>query len=159
MRLIRCFAILLLVIGCANDAGQADRSTSKFGYLSLHWEAVGPSNDVRWCDLINSGKRLALDPDVVLEMRHFAAARTTFDEKSGIHSVDLVMTAEGRQRMKELSSRNIGRRLAIVVKDDIVALATVSRTIDADTLNLPAMPDARTAEDVAQRINLAIRGM
>jgi preprotein translocase subunit SecD len=159
MRLIRCFVAFLLIVGCANDAGQSNQSTSRFGYLSLHWEAVGPSNDVRWCDLINSGKRLALEPDAVLGMQHFAAARTTFDEKSGTHSVDLVMTAEGRQRMKELSSRNIGRRLAIVVEDDIVALATVPRTIDADTLNLPAMADARTAEDVARRINSAIRGM
>jgi preprotein translocase subunit SecD len=159
MRLIGCIAAFLLVVACTTHGGQADQSPSEFGYLSLHWEAAGPSNDVRYCDLIGSGKKIGLDPGAVLEMRHFAAARTTYDKTTGIHSVDVVMTAAGRQRLKELSSRNIGRRLAIVVDDDIVALGTVWRTIDTDALNLPAMADAKTAEDVARRINAAIQSM
>jgi preprotein translocase subunit SecD len=159
MRLAAVIAALLLVVGCRTDAGRADRSTSEYGYLSLHWEAAGPSNDVRWCDLVSSGQRIALDPGPVLAMRHFAAARTAHDGESDTYFVEVEMTAEGRERMKELSARNVGRRLAIVVEDDIVALATVSRPIDADALNLPTMPDSMTAEKVAGRINRAIEGI
>jgi preprotein translocase subunit SecD len=73
--------------------------------------------------------------------------------------VELVMTEEGRRRMKELSSRNLGRRLAIVLDDDIVALATVSHPIDSDALNLPTMPDSATAEKVSVQIKRVVEGI
>lgn len=158
MRLIGLIAALLLLVGCTADAHRADRSASDFSYLSLHWEAVGPSNDVRWCDLRGSGQQVALDSSVVLETRDFTAARTAHDEESNTYFVEIVMTAEGRNRMKELSSRNLGRRLAIVIENEVVALATVSHPIDSDALNLPTMPDAATAEKVAAQINRAIEG-
>jgi hypothetical protein len=159
MRLIGLITIMVLLIGCSADSHRPEGSAAEYSSISLHWEAVGPSNDVRWCDLLGSGQRLALDTGVVLETRHFAGARVAHDEAKNTYVVEVVMTEEGRRRMKELSSSNLGRRLAIVLDDDIVALATVSHPIDSDALNLPTMTDSATAEKVSGEIKKAIEGI
>lgn len=156
MRLATYLAAVFLLLGCTDVARDSDPSSSQYDLLSLHWEARGSTNDVRWCDLSRTGERIPLEPEVVLGMRHFAAAHVTHDTASSTPSVDVEMTPEGRGRMKELSSANIGRRLAIVVDNDVAALATVWRTIDTDRVNLMPMADVRLAEDLAKRINAAI---
>jgi preprotein translocase subunit SecD len=154
MNLIGYITALLLVLGCSGDGGPDATYTANFDDLSLHWEAAEPSDDVRWSTVPASGERIALDPEVVLGIHHFAAARTT--QESGTHSVELVMTPEGRSRMRDQSASNHGRRLAIVVGEEVYGLPLVVRTVDSETLNLPPMPDAVTAESVARQINEAI---
>lgn len=156
MRFATYLTAVFLLLGCTEGVRNANHSSSQFDLLSLHWEARGSTNDVRWCDLSGTGERIPLEPEVILGMRHFAAAHVTHDRANSVHSVDVEMTPEGKGRIKELSSANIGRRLAIVVDNDVAALATVWRTIDTDRVNLMPMADAHVAEDLAKRINAAI---
>lgn len=156
MRLITYLAVGLLLLGCTKAGRDANPSASQFDFLSLHWEARGSTNDVRFCELIRTGERIAVEPEVVLGVRHFAAARVTHDTASSTYHVDVALTPEGRSRFKELSSTNIGRRLAIVLDDDVVALPTIWRTVDTETLDLMPTADARLAEGLAKRINTAI---
>jgi hypothetical protein len=159
MRLYRYFAVLLLVIGCAPQAGLPERSSRGTDHLALHWESAGSPNDVRWYHLVGSDERIAVEPEPVLALHHFSAARIA-QEPSGRHFVELVMTAEGRSRLKEQSSAIADRRrLAIVFEAEIMALPMVTRTIDAEALNLPIMPDAQAAEELARRMDSAIKRM
>lgn len=158
MKPIALLVTVVLFLGCTDAGRDPDQSTSRYDFLSLHWEATGSTNDARFCDLLGTGEKIPLESEVVLGIRHFAAAHATHDRARSVHSVDVELTPDGRRRLKEHSLENVGRRLAIVIDNDVVALPVVTRAIDKDTLDLMPIANARMAEDLAKRINAAIRG-
>jgi preprotein translocase subunit SecD len=158
MRLYRYITAFVLMAGCGTQPNDADPYSPASRYLSLHWVAADSSSGVRWYELPASGERVAVEREAVLGMIHFAAARTAQEEQGGGYFVEIVMTADGRTRMKELSSENAGRQLAIIVEGEVLALPMVTRTVDAEALSLPVMDDAEAADDLARRVNAMIAG-
>jgi preprotein translocase subunit SecD len=95
----------------------------------------------------------------VLGLRHIASAVVTQEGDPATHSVTIVLTTEGRSRLKNLTSQHVGRRLAIVIDNEVVALPAVMRPIDTGELPLMPIEKAEVAKALAQRINEAtLRG-
>ena len=154
MRKITTVAVLLSFSGCASRVPPPSvLPPSAFGFLSLHWEARGPSNSIRICELKSTGQEIPLEAETVLGLPHFASAQVVHEPT---YSVTVRLTPEGRDRLRNLTAEHIGRRLAIVIDNDVVALPVVMRPIDAAELPLMPMADMRTAESLARRINEAI---
>ena len=158
MKLAILLAMLFLSVGCTGRASQPSIvPPSAFDFLSLHWEAKGPSNNIRICELKSTGQEIPLDAESVLGLRHFASAQVTHQPEMSTYSVTVVLTPEGRERLKNATAEHVGRRLAIVIDNDVVALPVVMKPMD--TAELPLMPtaNAQLAGSLAERINTAIQ--
>ena len=150
MRLKLSFLAALLLSACASLEFQRQH------FFSVQWEADGASKNVRFCDLKATGQKIGLDPEIAVGLRHIRSARVTRDEGTATYSVILTLTPEGQTRLKDLSSKNIRRRLAIVLDDEVVGLPTVMRPLDGSELPLMPTGDESLAKVLAQRINNAI---
>ena len=158
MKLAVVLAMLLLAGGCTSRASQpAIVPPSAFDFLSLHWEANGPSNKIRICDLKSTGQTIPLDAETVLGLRHFASAQVMHLPETSTYSVTMMLTPEGRNRLKDATAEHVGRRLAIVIDNDVVALPTVMRPLDVAEMPLMPIGDAQVAERLAGRINAAVQ--
>ena len=159
MRFTIFLAAFLLFLAGTKGAGQVTPSSLDDEFLSLYWESAGPSTDVLWREVGGSNERIALEPEVVLDTRHFVAARVTGNQAAGTLTVELELTAEGQRRIREQSSANVGRRLAIVLDGGLMALPKVMSVLDDTAFPLGPMLDAGTANELVQRINAAIQRM
>ena len=157
MRFTIFLAVILLSLSGTTVAGQGTPSSSTDDFISMHWEAASTSESVLWYELSGSSERVAVEPEAVLGTRHFVTARVTGNQSSGNLTVEVEMTAEGQRRIRELSSANIGRRLAIVLDGDVMAIPKVMSAVGGTAFPLGPMLDAGTAEELARSINAAIQ--
>jgi preprotein translocase subunit SecD len=146
MRLRFCLFVVLLLGACSGFGSRPE-------FLSVQWEADGASKNVRFCELIGTGQEIPLDPEILVGLSHIRSARVVREEGAPTYSVMVGLTSEGQSRLKDLSSQHIGRRLAIVLDDEVVGLATVMRPLDAGELPLMPTADESAARDLAERIN------
>jgi hypothetical protein len=158
MKLAVRIAMLFLSVGCTSRVSPPSVvPPSAFDFISLHWEAKGSSNNIRICDLKATGQKIPLEAETVLGLRHFASAQVTHEPETSTHSVTVMLTPEGRDRLKDATAEHVGRRLAIVIDNDIVGLPLVMRPIDIAELPLMPIADAQLAERLAERINTAVQ--
>jgi preprotein translocase subunit SecD len=78
-------------------------------------------------ELPHGGEKLRVLKDVVLDERGIESAARQADGRN--YSVSLKMTAEGAERLKEATSKNIGRRLAVVFDGKVLTAPMIRSMI------------------------------
>jgi hypothetical protein len=151
----KCLVMLFFVAACSgaeSDVPVAERSADEFDFISLHWPLDIPEPDARVCLILGTGEEIPLDPDPILGMADFEMARV----RDQLPQVVVRLTQEGADRLGTITRENIGRRLALVVDDQVVALPLIRAEVTAGELDLMPVASSEEAERFADRINHAL---
>lgn len=71
--------------------------------------------------------------------------------------IQLKLSSEGALKMSRLTERNIGRRLAIILNNDLIFCATIYEPMTKDAVNLGGIWTQEEAKDIANRIRNLIK--
>lgn len=146
--------VLVALTACAEDpTPQAEDRT--FDFVSLHWPLEEPDPDARICQVLATGDSISLDPDPLLRLAHFDTARVA----PGSDFVTVTLTDRGAEQLADVTGANIGRQLAVVVDDQVLAMPTIRDEIDSGRLDLMPMESRQEAVRLAERINRALGEM
>lgn len=145
-------AALLLVGGCGGD-GDVVGKPGDVDFIALHWVLDEPRRDARMCEVMGTDQRIPLDPEPVLSMSQFDTALVHGEDRH----VTVRLTEAGADTLAFVTRSSIGRRIAIVVDDQVAAMPLIQGEIR--TSDLPLMPQVsrEAAEGLASRINSTLR--
>jgi protein-export membrane protein SecD len=91
--------------------------------------------------------------DTPLDGKHFRSATVTLDGITNVPVVQISFDEEGGQLFAELTSRNIGKRLAIFVGGDLVSAPVVQSEIIGGTAVITGSTSFEEANRLAQDLN------
>ena len=142
---------LALLAGCVS-AQQAREPEQAFDFIALHWPLEEPSPTARMCQVLGTDHTIPVDPEPALRM---AAFDTAFVSDSS-NQVTVRLTPQGTRLLTVLTTNNIGRRIAIVVDDQIAAMPVIASPISSGQLMLMPQVSHEAAVAFAERINAAL---
>ena len=102
-------------------------------------------------ELPHGGEKLRVLKDVVLDERGINSAERQADGQN--YSVSVKMTPDGAGRLREATSKNIGRRLAVVFDGKVLTAPTIRSTIGE-----AAVITGRLSREEADAIVKAVEG-
>ncbi len=91
--------------------------------------------------------------DTELDGTHFRAAGVSLDPTTNIPVVQIAFDDEGGQLFRELTKRNIGKRIAIFVGGQLVSAPTVQTEIAGGTAVITGSQNVQEARTLAQDLN------
>jgi hypothetical protein len=106
-----------------------------------------------------------LNDDLILDVSHMTAAEVRASNElainelamgSGSHWVVVVLTLEGRERLRESTGANVGERLSAVVDGETVYEPIILNALDLKRIPLVEDLGLKEADELARRINEAI---
>ncbi len=135
---------LLLLWGCGPN-GTSDQLDQTGNGFSIHWVTDEPGSDFSMCEVRATGEEIAVEQPPLVTLFHFDSM--SVEEDMGSFFVAAWMTEEGRGIVERLTGENIGRRLAIVLDDQVLAMPLIRRP-----LQLPSFPLFPTTADSARAL-------
>jgi hypothetical protein len=114
--------------------------------------------DIETDRFVETGMRSWVLGDVVLTERDVVDAATTQDDSEpGMISVSIELTQDGGARFEEATARSVGRRIALLVDDEVMTAPVVQGVISGGSLRVTmgrGDPEAkrREAEELARRL-------
>ena len=144
-------AALLVVSGCGADSDVAPEAPDT-DFITLHWALEEPHPGARMCEVMGTGEKIPLDPEPVLPMSQFDTAWTHPGDKH----ITVRLTEPGAETLSRVTRSSIGRRIAIVVDDQVAAMPVIQAEIKSAELQLMPQVSADAAEELASRINAAL---
>jgi len=110
---------------------------------------VGPGDD----RVVFQGNDLLLRPGEVVRGAMVVHAVDAY-ASNGKPAIDVLLSSEGRERLAEITRRNRGRQIAILVDGKMIAAPLISDPIENGAMQLSSDFDQHGAQQLAQ----AIRG-
>lgn len=145
--------------------------TSKFeGHDRIIVELPGVSDSQQAIDLIGKTAQLTFaeikettvpgsaTPSASLEPTNLTgadlkSAQVTFDRNNGKPSISLQFTDEGGKKFAEITKRNIGRQLPIILDNQIISAPTVSEEITGGNAQISGSFTVEEAKKLAIQLN------
>lgn len=154
--LIACLLAIILA-ACGQHDGVPTPAIAEPDHLSLHWVADGLVQDIRTFRWAGTGEPIELEAQAVLGMEHFTRAAVVRDPATSQYSVEVQTTTQGRRRLDDQTSRNVGRALAVVLGNRVMALPTVMAPLETGVVPLEGFQALEQADSVAELVNAGIR--
>lgn len=148
-------ALMMLTLTACPEDPTPKVEDRTFDFMSLHWPLEEPAPDARICEVLGTGDPVSLDPEPLLRLAHFDTARVA----PGRNFVTVSLTDRGAAQLADVTGANIGRQLAVVVDDQVLAMPTIRDRIDSGRLDLMPMESRAEAVRLAERINRALGEM
>ena len=148
--------ILIGLLALAASAAEAPNAS----YFQLRLVLDGPSpNSETLPFTIREGQRVMLDVDKTpfLDLTAVQSATAVKDAFGVPFSVKVMLTPEGRQRLSEVTGKNIGNRIAVIVDGRIFNAPVVQAQLTTDSI--PVIGNFTTeqqAVEVAEKIESAL---
>lgn len=101
-----------------------------------------------------TNETVRLEPGVVLDSGGVATVSATQDPTLGTFGLTFRFTPEGAERMREWSSRSIGRRLALLVDGEVLATPRIMETV-SDTVVMSGLFTELQARRMAAQMTAA----
>ncbi len=95
------------------------------------------------------GEVYQLDERVALEGKHISDARLAFNQETGEPVVNFKLDAEGARLFGDMTKRNIGRALAIVLDDRVVTAPVIRSAIQGGSGEISGAFTSASANDLA----------
>lgn len=109
---------------------------------ALHTKVVSVQGDT-------PGERYQLEEKVALEGKHISDARLAFSQQSGEPVVNFKLDNEGARRFGDMTKRNVGRVLAIVLDDKVVTAPVIRSAIQGGSGEISGSFTSASANDLA----------
>lgn len=146
--------MVLVTSACGSESHEASTSASEgeADFISIHWPIDQPDVEARICIDYSTGAEIRVDPEPLISMRHFSAARV----ESGAVQPMVRLTDVGAERLATLTEANIGRALAVVVDGRVMAQPVIRAAITSGVIELMPMRGPEEAEALVERINTVL---
>jgi hypothetical protein len=119
------------------------------------WYQVAQSGEI---ELVGWRTYLLRGP-AELESRHVRKAHAERDDSTGSWHVMVTLTAEGGELFEQLTKRNVERRIAIVIDDEVVTAPTVGEPIGGGVVRITMGAGAEAEQERdALRLEVALTG-
>ena len=94
-------------------------------------------------------ERYQLEERVALEGKHISDARLAFNQETGEPVVNFKLDSEGARRFGDMTKRNVGRALAIVLDDRVVTAPVIRSAIQGGSGEISGSFTSASANDLA----------
>jgi preprotein translocase subunit SecD len=149
-------ACLLLSIGCSQGAPGNPRSEAD-ALFSLHWLVEEPAPDVRTCELLATGEEVGVVTPPILSLPQFDSA-TVESEGDDYVYVAVWISAEAQGILETATRENVGRRIGIVFRNQVVATPLIRGELRLDAFPIYEI-SAEHALELAAQLNDALMRM
>jgi preprotein translocase subunit SecD len=126
--------------------------------LSVHLVTTEIKPGVRLCEQLRTGLKIAYEPDAILALADVDSVSFGREGADGPFSVVLALSNAGRSRLHQVSTDNVGRRIAIIVDDVAHAVPLIRQPLDLDRLPVGYYPDEAEARQLAALLTAALEG-
>ena len=124
--------------------------------LSVHLVTTEIKPGIKLCEQYGTGLKIAYEPEAVLSLADVDSVSIEREGEDGPFSVVLVFSSAGRTRLHQMSTQNVGRRIAIVVDDVAHAIPLIRQPLDLDRLPVGFYSDEAYARQLAERLAVAL---
>lgn len=97
-------------------------------------------------------KSLKLAKEVLLDTTHIASASVEKDSASGQDQVRVTLTPEGRKRFAEVTKKNIGKQLAVVVNKKVLIAPVINSEIPGGEVVITGNFSPEEAQELAKTL-------
>ncbi|OZY86975.1 protein translocase subunit SecDF [Cellvibrio mixtus] len=119
--------------------------------MTFHWAANNQSPLHTKVIAVNgeAGERYQLEERVAMEGKHISDARLAFNHDTGEPVVNFKLDNEGARRFGDMTKRNVGRVLAIVLDDKVVTAPVIRSAIQGGSGEISGSFTSASANDLA----------
>lgn len=119
--------------------------------MTFHWAANNQSPLHTKVITVNgeAGERYQLEERVAMEGKHISDARLAFNHDTGEPVVNFKLDNEGARRFGDMTKRNVGRVLAIVLDDKVVTAPVIRTAIQGGSGEISGSFTSASANDLA----------
>ncbi|AQT60664.1 protein translocase subunit SecD [Cellvibrio sp. PSBB023] len=119
--------------------------------MTFHWAANNQSPLHTKVITVNgeAGERYQLEERVAMEGKHISDARLAFNHDTGEPVVNFKLDNEGARRFGDMTKRNVGRVLAIVLDDKVVTAPVIRSAIQGGSGEISGSFTSASANDLA----------
>lgn len=142
-------AIALLALFAAGKFGLFGRG---FEIRAVVGEGEG-GETVKFANRSGGEDELRLSKEALLDSRHVEKALWTKDSITGKDKVFIKFTLQGGVRLSDVTRTNIGKRMAIVVKNKIISAPTIQEEIVYGAVEIAGDLAEAEAEELARILN------
>lgn len=119
--------------------------------VAFHLGAIEEDAGLRERDVRGEDRTLYLSPQPILTEDHVRAAEVAQNEfGSGLR---LLLTDEGRQRLLEATTRNVGQMMAIAVNGEVISAPEIREAMDTEQVLVTGTLTAEEVEWIAASLN------
>lgn len=126
--------------------------------LSVHLVTTEIGPGVKLCEELRTGLKIAYEPDALLTLADVDSVRLAREGETGPFTVELVLSIAGRTRLYQMSTENVGRRVAIIVDNVAHAVPLIREPLDLDRLPVGFYPEESYARQLAAQLAAALEG-
>lgn len=79
-------------------------------------------------------------------------ARPTYDTMTGTPVVEITLSDQGRETFAKFSRENVGKRVEVLVDDDVVTSPIIQTPLDMRIMHISGLETLAVATDIATRL-------
>jgi serine/threonine protein kinase/tetratricopeptide (TPR) repeat protein len=135
----------------SNYVSSANTNTT----FALQFRLVLPDDSTEpadWLSFTSGRERLHLSHQILLDESAVARAGVNFD-RNGMREIEFRLTDTGKQKFKEVTAANIGRRLAIVFRGEVLSAPVIQSPISGGQCQITGSMDTGQANDIVNYLN------
>jgi len=119
--------------------------------MTFHWAANSQSSLHTKIISVKgeAGERYQLEERIALEGKHISDARLAFNPDTGEPVVNFKLDKDGARRFGDMTQRNVGRSLAIVLDDTVVTAPVIRSAITGGSGEISGSFTSASANDLA----------
>jgi len=123
-----------------------------------------PSGDAEQMVLVHKSgdaaqpERLYVQKKVLLDQTALKSAKVIADKRNGNPLIEIAFTAEGKERFAEVTRKNVGRRLAIVIEGRLYSAPSIRTEIPGGRAEISGSFSEPEAKELAAKINGSVTG-
>ncbi len=142
---------ILVQLPGVNDPHHIRELLGTTARMTFHWAANAQSRlHTKVITLEGeSGERYQLEERVAMEGKHISDARLAFNPDSGEPVVNFKLDKDGARRFGDITQRNVGRALAIVLDDKVITAPVIRSAITGGSGEISGSFTSASANDLA----------
>ncbi len=154
-------ALIIFALGFATIVGAADLAKSPIFQIRLVLDEPSANSEKMKEQLkaVDSDKTVYSTVDVqksVLLDQNVLESVSISTDYQGKPAIDCKFTSEGKKRFAEITSQNVGKRIAIIINGKLVTVPKIAAPITAGNLEITGHFNEQEAKGLAAKINAAI---
>lgn len=152
----KLLARLVLVLALAAGLPTQNAAQTSEPLLSVHLVTTEISPGVKLCEEFRTGLKIAYEPHALLTLADVDSVSFAREGESGPFTVELVLSSAGRTRLHQMSTENVGRRIAIIVNNVAHAVPLIREPLDLNRLPVGFYPEESYAQQLAAELAAAL---
>ena len=152
----RLLTSLMFVVAMLGGAPAWINAQAAEPLLSVHLVTTEIKPGVKLREQYGAGLNIAYEPGAVLSLADVDSVSIEREAEDRPFSVLLVLSSAGRTRLHQMSTQNVGCRIAIVVDNVAHAIPLIRQPLDLDRLPVGFYSDEAYARRLADRLAFAL---